>query len=309
MSNLLESFPTLNENLIEKSGYKVNNIKINYCKNDSNRNLELTPINDKQYYLDDEFGAWTALEDNLNINMECTIMDKNVLFDEDYGISSKKSVLGIAVNYYCKKTNKNISKKIIEIKYDEDEPKLNFNINLEFNKGELADKIGIKILLYLDKSYNYDMFANNSGTILGIYNELEIYLEGKGSLFPIKIANENNKPLWFAEFNYIDPHEELFEEENVCLYLNKANNDYKFLNAEGTAISPLMKEIISEFIALFIEDILNKDNIENICSSEYEEEQAIGNVAKYWIKIFDIKTTTFNDMLCSVKKAVDNLIN
>ena len=70
-----------------------------------------------------------------------------------------------------------------------------------------------------------------------------------------------------------------------------------------------MKEIISEFIALFIEDILNKANIENICSSEYEEEQAIGNVAKYWIKIFDIKTTTFNDMLCSVKKAVDNLIN
>ena len=91
MSNLLESFPTLNENLIEKSGYKVNNIKINYCKNDSNRNLELTPINDKQYYLDDEFGAWTALEDNLNINMEETEIGEDVKFMNGEEVSKYKS--------------------------------------------------------------------------------------------------------------------------------------------------------------------------------------------------------------------------
>ena len=54
MSNLLESFPTLTNNLIEKSGFKINEIKINYMKNDMIRKLELTPIERNQYFLDDE---------------------------------------------------------------------------------------------------------------------------------------------------------------------------------------------------------------------------------------------------------------
>ena len=69
-----------------------------------------------------------------------------------------------------------------------------------------------------------------------------------------------------------------------------------------------MKEIISEFIALFIEDVINKENVENICSFDYEEEQAIGNVAKYWINFFDISVNEFKDILFSVKTAIDTLI-
>ena len=156
MSNLLESFPTLTNNLIEKSGFKINEIKINYIKNDMIRRLELTPIERNQYFLDDEYGTWTPLENNLNINIECSIQDKNSLFNEEYGVANKNSILGIAINYYCRKTNKNISKKIAEITYNENEPKLDFDINLTFDKGELSDKIGIKIILYVDKSYEND---------------------------------------------------------------------------------------------------------------------------------------------------------
>ena len=211
MSNLLESFPTLTNNLIEKSGFKINEIKINYMKNDMIRKLELTPIERNQYFLDDEYGAWTPLENNLNIDIECTIQNKNSLFNEEYGVANKNSILGIAINYYCRKTNKNISKKITEITYNENEPKLDFDINLTFDKGELSDKVGIKIILYVDKSYENDIFANSSGTVLGIYQELEIFIEGKGSLFPIKIIDDKNKPLWYSEFNFIDINEDLFE--------------------------------------------------------------------------------------------------
>jgi len=309
MSNLLESFPTLNNSLIEKSGFKVNEIKIDYLKDNTARKLVLTPIEENEYFLDDEFGTWTPLENNLNINMKCTILDKNILFNEEYGVANKNSSLGIAVNYYCRKTNKNISKKIVEIKYDENEPKLNFDINLSFNKGELANKLGIKLILYVDKSFENDIFANSSGSILGVYRKLEIYIEGRGSLFPIKIIEDKSQPLWFAEFNFIDINEDLFEESNICLYLNKAHKDFKWLNTEGATITPLMREIISEFIALFIEDIIKKENIENICSFDYEEEQAIGNVAKYWLKFFNIKVNSFYDILHSVKTTVDTLID
>lgn len=309
MSNLLESFPTLTNNLIEKSGFKINEIKINYMKNDMIRKLELTPIERNQYFLDDEYGAWTPLENNLNIDIECTIQNKNSLFNEEYGVANKNSILGIAINYYCRKTNKNISKKITEITYNENEPKLDFDINLTFDKGELSDKVGIKIILYVDKSYENDIFANSSGTVLGIYQELEIFIEGKGSLFPIKIIDDKNKPLWYSEFNFIDINEDLFEENNICLYLNKAHKNFKNLNAEGTTITPLMKEIVSEFIALFIEDVINKENVKNICDFDYEEEQAIGNVAKYWINFFDIRVNEFKDILFSVKTAIDTLID
>lgn len=309
MSNLLESFPTLTDNLIEKSGFKINEIKIGYIKNNTTRKLELTPIEKDQYFLDDEYGTWTPLENNLNINIDCTIQDKNVLFNEEYGVSNKNSILGIAINYYCRKANKNISKKITEINYNEDESKIDFNINLDFEKGELADKLGIKFILYVDKSYENDIYANNSGTVLGTYKELEIFIEGKGSIFPIKIIDDKNKPLWYAEFSYMDINEDLFEENNICLYLNKYHKDFRNLNAEGTTITPLMKEIVSEFIALFIEDVISKENVENICNTEYEEEQLIGNVAKYWISFFDIRVNEFKDILFSVKSAVDNLID
>lgn len=81
------------------------------------------------------------------------------------------------------------------------------------------------------------------------------------------------------------------------------------MNAEGTTITPLMKEIVSEFIALFIEDVINKENVKNICDFDYEEEQAIGNVAKYWINFFDIRVNEFKDILFSVKTAIDTLID
>ncbi len=309
MSNILESFPTLTNNLIEKSGFKINEIKINYIKDNITRDLELTPIEKNQYFLDDEYGTWTPLKDNLNINIDCTIQDKNLLFNEEIGVANKNSILGIATNYYCRKTNKNISKKITEIAYNEEKTKQDFCINLNFNKGELADKLGIKIILYVDKSYENDMYANNSGTVLGAYQELEIFLEGKGSIFPIKVIDDKNKSLWYAEFNYMDVNEDLFEEDNICLYLNKAHKDFKNLNAEGTTVTPLMKEIISEFIALFIADVISKENLENICNSDYEEDQIIGNVAKYWINFFDIRVNEFKEILFSVKTAIDTLID
>ena len=309
MSNLLESFPTLTNNLIEKSGFKINEMKINYIKNGTIRKLELTPIDGNQYFLDDEYGTWTPLENNLNFSFECTIQDKNSLFNQENGVANKNTILGIAINYYCRKTNKNISKKIAEIIYNENEPKMDFDINLTFGKGELADKVGMKIILYVDKSYENDIFANISGTVLGTYQELEIFVEGKGSLFPIKIIEDKNKPLWYVEFNYIDIYEDLFEENNICLYLNKAHKDFKNLNTEGTTISPLIREIISEFIALFIEDVTHKETVENICNFDYDEEQAIGNVAKYWINFFDIRLNEYKDILFSVKKVVDTLID
>ncbi len=309
MSNLLESFPTLNDSLIEKSGFKINEIKISYMKNNTTRKLELTPIEKNQYFLDDEYGTWAPLDNNLNIDINCTIQDKNVLFNEEYGVANKNSILGIAINYYCRKVNKNISKKIARIDYNENEPKLEFNINLNFENGELADKLGIKFILYVDKSYENNIYANNSGTVLGTYKELEIFIEGKGSLFPIKIIDDVNKPLWYAEFNYIDINEDLFEENNICLYLNKAHKNFKSLNTEGTIITPLMEEIVSEFIALFIEDAISKENVENICNAEYEEERLIGNVAKYWIKFLNIGVNEFKDILFSVKNAIDTLID
>ena len=131
---------------------------------------------------------------------------------------------------------------------------------------------------------------------IGTYNELEKdlikILKEKNIKYykDIKELNIDSNKLYFLNTGIYDN-----ENDNSNVIYFKLNN-YKFLFM-GDASEK--REI----------DIIRKYNIENICSSEYEEEQAIGNVAKYWIKFFNIKTTTFNDMLCSVKKAVDNLIN
>lgn len=308
MSNLLESFPTVDSKLIEKMEYKIENVFFEYEKNGEARNLAMTPAGDNIYYLDDEYSSWNPLENNLKIIISIKISNKNILFDSKEGIQDENSTIGVALNYYCRKTNLNYSKKIGTIKRDE-ENEIIIDEIICFEKGKLADKLGVKIELFLENDNNSKVFANKSGTILGSLTSFLVMLEGKGSTFPIKIINENNDLLWSAHFDFEDVFEEKFSSDTVCLYLNSGHKDFKYLDTEGGNITPLMKEIITEFLMLFINKIIEQGNdLNEVCSYEYDEIDSIGNIVKFWVNSFDIDTNSIENILSSTKKKVDELI-
>ena len=76
-----------------------------------------------------------------------------------------------------------------------------------------------------------------------------------------------------------------------------------FLSSLNLTTDSLQKERICDQLDKIEKQILLDTN------TEYEEEQLIGNVAKYWISLFDIRVNEFKDILFSVKSAVDNLID
>lgn len=312
MNHVLDSFPILNNYLKEKVNFKITNQNLYYHNEKKiEQKLTLTPTNEteKITILDDEYGQWNPLENDLYYHMQVQLENKNILFDNNIGIASKDAILGLAITWFCKSTNQIKTIHLQEITYESNQKALKCECNLCFKPGELAKQLGYQFVLYVKKGGKNTMFAQNSGTILGTLEEHYINLEGIGSIFPIQIYEEEKGPLWRVEFNYTDIYEDLFEKENICLYLNKLHQNFFAICAETeNKLSPLLQEILANFFVLFIQDIKEKGyDITQIAAKTYDEENTIAKVVNYWIKYLQIDTSSANNLSLSVRKKINLL--
>lgn len=312
MSNLLESFPILNNTLKEKIGMNFYKRQFTYIINNEKRKLNLTPINEYENicYLDDEYGTWKPSIHDLDLEGKIEIKDKNALFEEINGIAEKTSTLGLAIMWYSKKSKQSKSEYLADIRYEEQKQNLKCEFKIHFPKGLLASELKFKVIIYLKNSKNKSsIYAQNSGTILGEFDEHYVMLEGNGSKFPIQIVEDEEMPLWDVSFYYNDIYEDLFDEDHVCLYLNKAHKDYKYIEmTEKNLLSPLMREILANFFLLFIQDVKDKGiNIEEICNQECLGEQTLAQAVKYWVKALKIDYSTTMNLSKSIRKIINDI--
>lgn len=311
MNNLLEAFPMLDDELKENLDFSIEATHVYYNFENNIRNLSMIPINNDTYhcYLDDEYGVWNPLEHNLNITLHILLKNKNILFDASHGIADSKSILGLAITWYCKKTNQIETKHLQDILL-EDKNEIAIDYTLNFKEGELANQLSYKLIIYLkDVSLN-NSFLQNTGMILGDLEEYTITLEGDGSIFPIELFENNKEILWRASFNYTDIYEDEFNKDNICLYLNQIHKDYFNLNIdENGKLSPLMKEVLSNFFFLFMKDLEEKGvNLNELSKADYSEiENSIANVAKYWISYLNIDFSSSLNMAMSIRKSINLL--
>ena len=92
MNHVLDSFPVLNNYLKEKVNFKITKQNLYYHNEKKvEQKLSLTPTNEteKVTILDDEYGQWNPLENDLYYHMQIQLENKNILFDNDIGIASK----------------------------------------------------------------------------------------------------------------------------------------------------------------------------------------------------------------------------
>ena len=192
MNNILTSYPMLNENIKEQLCYKIEINNIKYVIDNNYYDLSLNYNNENEGYIEDENGIWNPLEHNLCFEIIFSITNKNILFNEYFGIANKDALIGVALTWYCKSSYQIKTIPIGEIKFDDLENyQLNYNIN--FPKGELKEKITYKLILYLKDKGNASYFGQENGCLLGEFEEEIINLEGDGSVFPIEIIQDKNQ--------------------------------------------------------------------------------------------------------------------
>lgn len=306
MSNILASFPTIDEELLNKINVEMIFDKISYDFGSQKNELNIIQNNENEYYIEDSNEIWNPCDNNIIFNMQFKLFNKNIFFDER--IINENATLGLAFVWMSKNSNQTKTIPIIDFKKDNEEM-ITANIIEGIPAGMLRSKIDFKIVVYVKYiEEQYNDFNQEIGTILGDIWYSSVNLEGDGSTFPIEIIQDKNQLLWKAKFNFSDIYEDSFDKEFICLQINKAHKDFASLNVEGDELSPMMKEIIAEFIYLLMCELKDMQiDLNSLADYQVDnEENNIANIIKIWIYLFKIDFSSNYNMMQSIKKGVND---
>ncbi|WP_019680663.1 hypothetical protein [Ruminococcus flavefaciens] len=292
MSEILNLYPTLTESGVNKAGISIQQIKLSY-RDDNDYfpiNIEIENGNEKKYIavLKDERVKWSAETHNLIIHKAGTIKHPDTLFGSN-GIAPHDSVIGVAAIWSSKKSDLHGT-----IQYGEfslTSAPYSFDCNYTFERSILRGSLKYKLVLYL--KYNGNPYpeemhlANQTGTILGVLEEFELYVDGNGSIFPIKEVNNEGKPLWWVDFDITaDIFEDLFDDEHVVVCLNRAHPCFPDLSIEESyKNSPLFREVISSALYIIVMSVkeLADNEWDNVITGNNLEPGTIAEATFYFI--------------------------
>lgn len=313
MSNRIESFPMLNENIVSELNINLNSLEAKYTFNNVINKLEF--INDEESnneFILDNNGIWTSSIHNLHIFGKLEISNYNILFEE-YKMAKKDTILGVALTYISPSSTKTYTKPIGEITYTNSDKKI-IDFTLDFEAGELSSILCLKFSIYVkevDSSDNSSIFARNPGTMLGEIYECNLIVEGQGSEFPIVTIENQESPLWDMEVDF-ETLEDWFSVDTICLKINKAHKDFSKLGVDKISGNNNLawKEMLASFFTnLFIvsNEIESLDNILN-------EEPTVGTVGgflriqlmQFNISAKELKNPTI--LSTKIRKELDNLL-
>ena len=284
MAKLLESFPIIVDEAINIIRPEVK-LSLSYDNNGTIKDLPIThiPDTDYNYYIDNN-GEWNPSKNNLKIRGNINLFNLNTLFNE-YKVADVCTTLGVGINFICKTSKMNITKPIGEFDYGDDILSLNFDLDID--KQKLSQKVDIEVFVYVKSVLNKTIFASVEGVELGQLCNITMDIEGSGSIFPIKIIEDSSKPLWSMNLNY-DTLDDSFSIQTVCIKINKAHKDFKYLGCEDIDSNNyyLWKEILSNF---FVNILLSaKEEYDSLSNNLYED-GTVGCFIAYLIDSFKIE--------------------
>lgn len=260
MSGALNFYPTLTESQLVNIGYSTIFPEFSYTESYEEFPLLLDYVNDNtcsfSAKIKDPRCTWYPESHDLLLNKKCKILSGYSLFGNG-GIVSSTAEVGIALRWISSKSDE---RGVIPFgTITKSDCATEFELNCKFDKGKLKGSLKLQTILYLknagkcaeDELY----FAQQAGTILGMLDHAEIYIDGNGSIFPIVSVDAPGKALWTIYYNdTCDPMQDSFDEENVEIRLNRAHPAYDSLKIEvSLSESPMFLEVLSSALFVIVE--------------------------------------------------------
>ncbi len=309
MSNKIRPYPSLNEELLSRIRFQKSPLEFFYRDKDGFDQL-LTYDSEQQgssYYIKDDNGVWSQDTCNFGFRRRFCIKTFQCLFGEN-GIACKDSEIGLAVEWASPdskqrgmvKAGKFSCKDII----------MEATAEKLFNRAQLRGELKLNVILYLEKAGNPDVnekhLANQQGYILGEIESYSVFLDGKGSVFPIYEVNEPGQPLWYVKCEWTDPTSESFE-ECVSLNINTGHKNYKYLDRnQKTYDSQLLCEIMASALSIIIEKVRLANGMwEQIFSNKDFESGSIGEAVYYFADTLEWDLSTPEKVSLCARKFFD----
>lgn len=260
MSESFSSYPMLTDDIYHAIGYVTEYPECTYTDNYEEFPLIIDGINGSASSFNgkirDSRCAWYPDTRNLKVTKKCRLTSAYILFGLN-GIASSNATLGVALRWISSKSDE---RGIIPIgALVRTDSTKEFQIEAVFDKGTLKGSLKLQTVLYLKDPGKAtpaeSHFAHQSGVILGILDQAELFIDGNGSIFPIVTIDEPGKSLWQVYYNEsCDPLQDGFDSENVEIRLNRAHPYFDALRIDASiSESPLFLEVISSALMVIVE--------------------------------------------------------
>ncbi len=219
--NSILFYPELTDKLKNECGLTINKYVFNYEYQE--KTYELKQKGTSTIKLSDPLEIWKIEDEGLSFSKTISIAYPNLLYGEN-GIACTNASIGICIMW----TNKKLTQTgcILPVSDITTETGRVCCFNHTFEAGTIIGDLELSVIFYLknraeDILPGEEKLNNEEGVSLGeIENVLldfnSIYME-----FPIEEYSSSEEPLWWVYFSqWEDPKVDLFDKENLCLYLN-----------------------------------------------------------------------------------------
>lgn len=292
MSESFSPYPLLGNEHYMTVGYASDCPSFSYMENFEEFPLQLEStggtFSNHNGKISDPRCSWYPSTHGLTVRKTCRLAAAYHLFGED-GIASSTATIGIALRWISSKSDERGVVPFGTI--TKADSAKSFDVDYVFERGTLRGSLKLQTILYLKdagtpkESEKY--FAQQTGTILGVLEQEEFFVDGNGSVFPIAVIDAPGKALWSVYYNDAsDPMQDKFESENVEIRLNKAHPNYDALKIESSMIeSPLFIEVLSSALMVIVESVKESagEDWENILEGTGFETGSIAEAVYYFI--------------------------
>lgn len=292
MSESFSPYPVLGDVQYTAIGYASDCPSFSYLENFEEFPLQLETtggaFSNHNGKISDPRCTWYPSTHGLTVRKTCRMAAAYHLFGEG-GIAASTAIIGIALRWISSKSDERGVVPFGTI--TKADSATSFNVDCVFERGTLRGSLKLQTILYLKdagmpkESEKY--FAQQTGTILGILEQEEFFIDGNGSVFPIAVIDAPGKALWNVYYNdTADPMQDKFESENVEIRLNKAHPNYDMLKIDSSMIeSPLFIEVLSSALMVIVESVKESagEEWENILEGTGFETGSIAEAVYYFI--------------------------
>lgn len=306
LTNNISLYKKIDINLVERAGIKFNEPTFKYYNNKIEKEINIERPLEGPFKVNDYDIDWSPSENNLKVSGSLTVVHPNELFGET-GVTSIGNIIGIAAHIYSRSSN--FQKKIKVGFIQQGSNEINISFEYDFPVGSIRGSVNIKFFLYLDSINKLPtpIQANKTGMVLteeDLYN-LEIQVDGDGSVFPIGEFSDPKGPLWDFNRFWQDASLDSFDTNNVLIRLNTAHLLFPQLKGGKTNASrALMNEIMVQSISIIINEVINIDSTD-INLAESTATDTILSAVKYWVDTFEVDTSSYITIMNSVRKKLE----
>lgn len=214
-------YPTLTDELLETAGISSTAYAYSYRIEDID--TKLIGKGKSVIKFDDE--AWKIERDGLRIRRRIVIEYPEVLYGST-GIACSGAELGVCI-IWVNRLLTQMGTILPANEYMTDASKV-YEFDYEFLPGTLKGDLNLEMQVYIKKSADNVLageksLMNDEGVTVGIIDETSLDFGSMYMDFPIIEVNNKNQPMWWLELSdWSEPKEDLFNEDNLCIYLNTA---------------------------------------------------------------------------------------